>query len=568
MLEEIKLKRLKEFIDGYSKEEIIWINGYLAGLVSGAGVPTASPAVPAVKKITLVYGTETGNAKRLATQLAATARQKSITAKLVGLDQYRLTDLAKEEFFFVVISTQGEGEAPVTAKKFYEYIHQQTLDLAQLKFSVLALGDSSYPMFCKTGEDVDGRLEALGAKRVVPLQRCDVDYEEEAKQWFEKVLTLVSSQKSEPAAGPALAPVSTSTGKPSKKIYQGTILTNINLNDRGSKKKTYHIEIGTDEPIAYEPGDTIGIIPRNRVDVVNRIITLTGIDPGKVIETAKFKASARDLLEQHLNICYLLTSTIKKYATITGQEIPDTRMDLVDLLRIYPVKDPEQFEEVIKILMPIAPRLYTIASSPLAHGNNEVHITVARDRFLALDEQRYGLCSEFLGDQPANTAINFYVHKDKNFKLPPADKDVIMIGPGTGIAPFRSFLYERSSNGATGRNWLFFGEQHFITDFLYQTEIQDFVQTGVLQRLDLAFSRDQAEKIYVQHRMLEHAADLYQWIENGASVFISGTKDPMSKDVEETLLKIIEEQGKKSKEESKQYLEKLKKEGRFEKDVY
>ncbi len=568
MLEEIKLKRLKEFIDGYSKEEIIWINGYLAGLVSGAGHPTASPAVPAVKKITLAYGTETGNAKRLATQLAATARQKSVNAKLVGLDQYRLTDLAKEEFFFVVISTQGEGEPPVTAKKFYEFIYQQTLNLAQLKFGVLALGDSSYPMFCKTGEDVDGRLEALGARRVVPLQRCDVDYEEEAKQWFEKVLTLITSQKSEAPVGKVSAPVAPGTGKPSKKIYQGTILNNINLNDRGSGKKTYHIEIGTDEPIAYEPGDTIGIIPRNRTDVVSRIISLTGLDPGKVIETPKFKAGARDLLEQHLNICYLLTSTIKKYAGITGQEIPDTRMDLVDLLRIYPVKDPEQFEEVIKILMPIAPRLYTIASSPLAHGDQEVHITVARDRFLALDEQRYGLCSEFLGDQPANTTINFYVHKDKNFKLPASDKDVIMIGPGTGIAPFRSFLYERSSNGAAGKNWLFFGEQHFVTDFLYQTEIQDFVQTGVLHRLDLAFSRDQAEKIYVQHRMMEHAADLYQWIENGASVFISGTKDPMSKDVEETLLKIIEEQGKKLKDESKQYLEKLKKEGRFEKDVY
>jgi sulfite reductase (NADPH) flavoprotein alpha-component len=302
--------------------------------------------------------------------------------------------------------------------------------------------------------------------------------------------------------------------------------------------------------------------------VVKRILTLTGIDPLRVVETAKFKAPVKDLLEQHLNICYLLTSTIKKYAAIIQQEIPDTRMDLVDLLRIYPVKDSDQFVEVIKILMPIAPRLYSIASSPAAHGNQEVHITVARDRFLALDEQRYGLCSEFLGDQPVNTPLTFYVHKDKNFKLPAAERDVIMIGPGTGIAPFRAFLSERDANGASGRNWFFFGEQHFVTDFLYQTELQNFVQTGVLSRLDLAFSRDQDEKIYVQHRMLENARELYQWVDNGAYVFISGTKDPMSKEVENTLAQIISEQGNRSADDAKKYIEQLKKEGRFEKDVY
>ncbi len=243
-------------------------------------------------------------------------------------------------------------------------------------------------------------------------------------------------------------------------------------------------------------------------------------------------------------------------------------MDLVDLLRIYPVQNDGQFEEVIKVLMPIAPRLYSIASSPNAHGTNEVHITVARDRFLALDEQRYGLCSEFLGDQPLHTQLTFYVHKDRNFKLPAAEKDMIMIGPGTGIAPFRAFLAERDATGAPGRNWFFFGEQHFITDFLYQTELQNFVETGVLNRLDLAFSRDQQEKVYVQHRMRENATELYSWIDAGASVFISGTKDPMSRDVENTLLEIIGEQGKKTDEEAKKYIEQLKKEGRLEKDVY
>jgi sulfite reductase (NADPH) flavoprotein alpha-component len=575
MLEESRLKQLHALIDSYSKEELIWINGYLSGIVANGKTNGAAHTnghevkTTSTKKISLAFGTETGNAKKLATQLATVAKRKGVNAKLTDLSQYRFADLLKEEYFFVVISTQGEGEPPIPAKKFYDHIHENQMSLPDMKFSVLALGDSSYPEFCKTGEDVDAQFDKFGAKRVVPLQKCDVDYEEEALQWFEKVLTVIESK---PESAQPISIITTAPAvakKPTgKKYYNGTILTNINLNDRGSNKNTYHIEIGTDETIEYEPGDTIGIIPRNREDVVDKIISMTGIDPTLVIETAKAKAPVKELLAEHLNICYLLTSTLKKYAAIIQQEIPDTRMDLFDLLRIYPVKDAAQFVEVIKILMSIAPRLYSISSSPAGHGSNEVHITVARDRFLAQDEQRFGLCSEFLGDLPVNSGITFYVHKDKSFKLPATDKDIIMIGPGTGIAPFRSFIAERDATGAAGRNWFFFGEQHFITDFLYQTEMQNYVSTGVLNRLDLAFSRDQAEKIYVQHRMLEKATELYEWINEGAYVFISGTKDPMSKDVENALLQIIEEQGKKTKEEAKEYLERLKKNGRYEKDVY
>lgn len=571
MLGETGLKKLHELINGFSKEELIWINGYLSGIVSNghsngdALVATPDTKPVATKKINLAYGTETGNSKRLATQLAGIAKKRGINLKLTGLDQYRFTDLVKEEYLFVVISTQGEGEPPIPAKRFYDHIHQEPLTLSNLKFGVLALGDTAYPQFCKTGEDVDLRFEQLGAKRVLPLQKCDVDYETDALQWFDQVVKLLDT----PTEATASVEVKPTVKKPTgKKYYQGTILANINLNDRGSNKSTFHLEIGTDEPIEYEPGDTIGIIPRNQQMVVEKILEMTGIDGTLIIETSKVTAPVRELLTQHLSICYLLTSTMKKYAAIVQQEIPETRMDLVHLLRIYPVRDSGQFVEVIKILMPIAPRLYSIASSPAAHGNQEVHITVAKDLFLAQDEQRFGLCSEFLGDQPINSGITFYVHKDKSFKLPAAEKDVIMIGPGTGVAPFRSFLSERDATGAGGRNWFFFGEQHFVTDFLYQTEIQNFVATGVLNKLDLAFSRDQPEKIYVQHRMEQSAVELFEWIDNGASVYISGTKDPMSKDVENTLLQIVERQGKKTTDEAKKYLEQLKKEGRFEKDVY
>ncbi|QNA45757.1 diflavin oxidoreductase [Lacibacter sediminis] len=572
MIGDLRLKKLHEFFEGYSKEELIWVNGYLSGLVSNGKVNGNADTngqdhkAVSTKKITLAFGTETGNSKKLATQLAAAGKKHGVIVKLTDLSQYRVADLPKEEFFFVVISTQGEGEPPIPAKKFYDYIHENELSLPNLKFSVLALGDTSYPMFCKTGEDVDARFKAFGAKEVVPIQKCDVDYEEDAQAWFNKVLQVVENQT---AVATAVVEPAAAVKKPTgKKHYHGTILTNINLNDRGSRKATYHIEIGTDEPIAYEPGDTIGIVPNNRADVVDRILSLTGIAADKVIVTAKSEGTVKELLLHNLNICYLLTSTIKKYATLTQQEIPDTRMDLVDLLRIYPVKDAAQFEDVVKILMPIAPRLYSVSSSPAAHGENEIHITVAKNAFLSQDEQRWGLCSEFLGDLPVGSPITFYVHKDKNFKLPAADKDVIMIGPGTGVAPFRSFLAERDATGANGRNWFFFGEQHFTTDFLYQTEMQNYVETGVLTNISLAFSRDQQEKVYVQHRIKEKAAEFFQWIDGGASVYISGTKDPMSKDVEKTLLQVIQDHGKKTSEEAHQYLEQLKKEGRYEKDVY
>ncbi len=573
MLAEERLKQLQELINTSTKDELIWINGYLNGLIGNTnsnGHTIASSngnghAATTVKKITLAFGTETGNAKKLATQLATVAKKKGVNAKLVDLSQYRITDLAKEEYFFVVISTQGEGEPPIPAKKFYDYIQENELSLKHIKYSVLALGDTSYPMFCKTGEDVDARFEKFGGKRVVDLQKCDVDYEEDALVWFDKVLTTVEAHEAlAHVDGPAPAKL---TKANTKKYYNGTILTNVNLNDRGSNKQTYHIEIATEEIIEYVPGDAIGIFPKNRLDVVEKIIAITGVDANAEVVTTKATASIRELLTNNLNICYLLTSAVKKFATIIQQEIPDTRMDLVDLLRIYPLKNAEQFIEVVKILSPIAPRLYSIASAP-AVQDNEVHIIVARNRFLAQDEQKFGLCSDFLGDQPNGTPFSFYVHKNRAFRLPAPEKDIIMIGPGTGIAPMRSFLIERDATGATGRNWLFFGEQHFITDFLYQTEIQNYVQTGVLNNLSLAFSRDQQEKIYVQHRMLEKATELYQWINSGAFIYISGTKDPMGKDVENALLQIIAKQGNKTTDEAKKYLEQLKDEGRYEKDVY
>ena len=591
MIPETKYQTLQELIKSSTREEIIWINGYLNGLVSGvvngndlngllSGVlPASNGSLPetngngqfknghtpgiAVKKMTIAYGTETGNSKKLALQFSAAAKKEKLAVKCIALEQYRLEDLGKEDYLFIIISTQGEGEPPETAKKFIQHIDQYTGRLENVKFSVLALGDSSYPLFCKTGEDVDQRLSLLGATRVIPMMKCDVDFEEPAEQWFRLVEAEMKGARSEEAKPLVTAPAK----KTGKKNIEGRISKTINLNDRGSEKQTYHMEIITEEELDYEPGDSIAIIPANLPEIVEQIIDLAGVDGKTEITAGKFSGSVRDLLLNKLNICYLLTSTVKKYSAFTGHTIPEMRLDLLDLLSIYPLRDKEQFVDVLSILNPIAPRLYSVSSSASA-GNHEVHITVSRHRFMSEDEQKYGLCSSFLGDLPVNSKVSFYIHRNRSFKLPSPEKDIIMVGPGTGIAPFRSFLMERDLNGAVGKNWLFFGEQHFQSDFLYQAEIQQYLQTGVLSKVSLAFSRDQQEKLYVQHRMYEHGEELYSWLLNGAIFYVSGTKDPMSMEVENMLLKIIRDVGKKAESEASAFLEQLKKEDRYHKDVY
>ncbi|MEO6453531.1 MAG: flavodoxin domain-containing protein, partial [Ginsengibacter sp.] len=469
----------------------------------------------------------------------------------------------KEEYFLTIISTHGDGEPPAAAKKFYDHVHQNGFKLEKLKYSVLALGDTSYPLFCKTGEDVDAQLNSLGGKRIAPLQKCDVDFTEDADEWFSQVFKALNDNPDSSTSVSTKVIAKKSSGK---KTYTGSLLSHINLNDRGSNKETYHIEISADD-VGYKPGDSIGIVPENNKHIIENIIALTGVEPDTNIDYKDDLISIYDLLHKKLNIVYLPERVVKHYASVVQQNIPAARIDLLDLLKIYPVKDAKQFLEIIKILEPITPRLYSIASSPEAHSG-EVHITVAKNTFKVNEETMFGLASDFLSDLTANNELKFYVHPNNQFRLPEEDKNIIMIGPGTGIAPFRSFIAERDATGATGKSWLFFGEQHFVTDFLYQTEIQNWFETGSLTKVNLAFSRDQQEKIYVQHKMLQHGAEFFEWLQAESYVYVCGTKEPMSVDVENTLLQIIEEFGERSKEEAIKYLDDMKEDGRYVKDVY
>jgi sulfite reductase (NADPH) flavoprotein alpha-component len=565
MLAENKFKTLLDLVNNSTKEELIWMNGYLNGVVKNytATPQAAATANPAVNKITIVYGTETGNSKKLATDFAAKAKQNKIQAKVVSMDQYRLTDLSKEEYLLAVVSTHGDGEPPVAAKKFYDHIHNNGFKLEKLQYSVLALGDTSYPLFCKTGEEVDEQLNKLGGKRIVPIQKCDVDYDDDANTWFDTVLKNLTAKKTETII---TAPVTAPIAKKGKQTYAGKVLAAINLNDRGSNKETYHIEIEADG-IEYQCGDSIGIVAENDSQLVTDIIATVNADGNKSLEFKKEKFTIYELLKRKINIIYLTERLVQQYATVTGHTIPAGRADLLELLKKYPVKNVAQFEEILVGLNAISPRLYTIASSPAAH-DGEVHITVVKDTYTVNEEKRFGLCSDYLSHLKIKSNQQFFVQTNKRFRLPAENKDIIMVGPGTGIAAFRSFLAERDATGATGKNWLFFGEQHFASDFLYQTEIQNWFETGVLTKVNLAFSRDQKEKIYVQHKMLEHGAELYNWLNSGASFFVCGKKHPMSMDVENALLQIIEQHGNKTTEEAKKYLELLEEEGRYEKDVY
>ena len=563
MLADNKLKILNDLVNNATNEELIFMTGYLNGMVNNLSRVKPTASTPAVNRITIVYGTETGNSKRLATDFATKAKQKNIHAKIVGMDQYRLADLPKEEHLLAIISTHGDGEPPIAARRFYDHIHNNGFKLDKLKYSVLALGDTSYPLFCKTGEDVDIQLNRLGGVRIVPLQKCDIEYEDDANGWINSVLDKLNVATTEPAAiaTPVLLPKKTG-----KQVYKGKVLTHINLNDRGSNRETWHIEIAA-ESLDYQCGDSIGIVPENDSQLVADVIRSAKVDGNKTIEFKKERYTIYELLKRKINIIHLTERLVKQYATATGHEIPEGRADLLDLVSNYPVKNSTQFEELLVTLNAISPRLYTIASSPAAH-EGEVHIVVVKDEYAIHDQQKVGLCSAYLGGLDVNKEQQFFIQPNKRFRLPAENKDIIMVGPGTGIAAFRSFLAERDATGASGRNWLFFGEQHFASDFLYQTEIQNWYETGVLTKVNLAFSRDQKEKIYVQHKMLEHGAELYAWLQNGASFFVCGKKDPMSLEVENTLLSIIIQQGNKTAEEAQHFLEQMESDGRYEKDVY
>ena len=471
-------KLLDELISKSSKEELIWSSGYLSALALGASAGSLSEVDSSglVDKLTIIYVTETGNSKFIASELSKSLKDKSVNVKMKASNQYRLNDLAKEKNVIFIISTHGEGEMPEPGKKFWEFVKSEDLKLNNLNYFVVALGDTNYPLFCQAGKDLEDRLNELGANNLGQRIDLDLDFEDHLEDIRNKIFTAFGAQVSASAA--------VATKSVNKANYEGEILTNVVLNDNGSVKETRHIEIGTDDDIHYEPGDSIGII--------------------------------------------LLDDEGKK----------------------------------------ISPRLYSIASS-VNETEGEVHLTVSVLKYIDKNgKEQKGLCSNYLASLKEGDKVSFYVSKNRQFKLPAEDKDIIMVGPGTGIAPFRAFMAERNFQNSSGKSWLFFGECNFLKDFLYQTEWQDHLESGLLSKIDVAFSRDQEEKIYVQHKITEQGEEIFNWLENGAYFYVCGDKEKMSKDVETSLLKVIEIKGNKTADEAVNYLEELKNQDRYLLDVY
>jgi sulfite reductase (NADPH) flavoprotein alpha-component len=572
-------KALDSLLAGFDALQRGWLSGFLA---AGAAAPVSAKPVSA-GKLTVLYGTESGNSEVLADRAVKDAKKRGFKAVMKNMADISPADLAKEENLLVIVSTWGDGEAPETAVGFHKEFMTADLKLDGLRFAVCGLGDTSYEKFCEIGKQFDARLEQMGGKRVAPRADCDVDYEDTYSTWFASAMTALAPTATVVAAQVAAVAVSEEFGK--KNPFPSEVNENILLNGEGSAKETVHVELSLEgSGMVYEPGDALAVQPTNCPQMVKDVLNAAKLNGTEEIEVkGAGKKLLADALREDFDITALSKVVLKKLAEATGSAMLGELLaeDANDKLRAY-----IEGREIIDALIDFAPnglsaealtgifrklpiRLYSIASSLLAHPE-EVHLTVAAVRYETHGRSRKGVCSTFLSDvAKTGEQIPVFVQPNKNFRLPvDGGTPIIMVGPGTGVAPFRAFVEHRAALGSTGKNWLFFGDQRYTYDFLYQLEWQDFLKNGQLTKLDLAFSRDQPEKVYVQDKMVEKGAELYAWLEEGAHFYVCGDANRMAADVHEALISIVENFGAKSREEAEAYVENLKKAKRYQRDVY
>lgn len=585
---------VRRLVEALEPEQLSWVSGYLAGLGHAAGAEQAPAAAPeaAGDRLTILYGSETGNAERVAQQAAEQAAARGIPARVVDMADYKARELRDERLLMIVTATHGEGEPPDPAADFYELVHgRKAPKLAGAKFAVLALGDSSYELFCQTGRDFDARLEALGAERLAQRLECDVDFEDAAAQWITAALDAYAPHVETPAAertggkvvaftGPRAAPADVHDRT---NPFAAEVLENIVLNGRGSERETRHVELSLEgSGITYEPGDVLCVLPRNREQTVVELLEALAMDAGQTVATPSGDMRLGDALRREYEIATLTPGFVQAWAEHTGDDslravaADDARSelmrwiagrDVIDVVTEYPADvDASAF---LGMLRRLQPREYSIASS-LAANPEEVHLTVAAVRYESLGRARHGVASTYLADHAEpGERVDVYVRRNKNFRLPAdAGTPAIMVGPGTGVAPFRAFMQEREVGGAQGPAWLFFGSPRLRTDFLYQTEWQGWLEDSVLHRLDVAFSRDQDHKIYVQDRMRERGAELYGWLEDGAHFYVCGDAERMAGDVHAALLEIVQQHGGRSAEAAAEYVKQMQRDKRYQRDVY
>jgi sulfite reductase (NADPH) flavoprotein alpha-component len=593
--DEEQFNQFTRLVNSQDIKGLTWIAGYIEGLSQSkstaiAAEPTTENITPestkaASQQLTILYGSRTGNGAALAKLAERMATDAGINATVKNMEAYPPRSILKEKRVLVIVSTHGEGDPPFQAKAMYDYLHaKRAPELNELEYAVLALGDSSYYHFCKTGKDVDTRLNELGAKRLKEINCSDVDLKASDEQWLKELLNSLK----QPSDGSTTLPLNESASispatvlQPySKKYpYNAGVLEKINLHGRGSERTTLHIELQADG-LKYEPGDSVGILPVNSTTLVNEALSTTGLDGATEVELQGKRIPLKEALLNQLEIGKLNPDVLKKYVQLfpdskAATHLTDSKTlqeylygrDLVDLLSAYPEKLTAQ--QLVDLLKPLQPRYYSIASSPLAYPG-ELHLTVALVEYQSNRRTKNGTCTGFLSEVLLeNDTVPVFIESNPNFRLPAnPSTSIIMIGAGTGIAPFRAFIQERELTPEAGKSWLFFGNRHFETEFLYQTEWQHYLKSGVLTRMDVAFSRDSDQPVYVQHRLLENGKELYDWISEGAHVYICGDMRKMAADVQLALSELLQQYGGLDPEQAQQELDQMQRERRLQLDVY
>lgn len=587
-LDQLQADSLQSIFSGLTAAQLQWVSGYAAGLAAagGAGSIEARPASrPAEQgpRLTVLYGSQTGNGEGVADALSRVAGDQGYAARSVSLADYKPADIHRESLVTFVISTHGDGEPPDDAELFYEYLMSpKARPLSDLHYSVLALGDSSYANFCQTGREFDARLSELGAERFVPFVECDLDYDTQAAGWSERIVAGLPKLLDAPQKPPHLRAVESRSSFGKENPFSAEVLVNQKITGTGSSKDVRHIELSLEgSGIRYEPGDSLAVIAENPPALVDEFLEVLKLDPEAVVALHDESMVLREALATRLEITAANLAFLRAWAGLSNSDdlarllATDStarlaefleQHQIIDVVRLFPAEIREQ--AFVDILRTLIPRSYSIASGPTANPD-EVHLTVAAVRYDAFGTPHWGAASTHLADRLAEgDRLSVYVEPNKRFRLPEPERPIIMVGPGTGVAPFRAFIEERIEQGASGNSWLFFGDRNFHSDFLYQLEWQRHLKRKHLTRLDVAFSRDQKEKVYVQDRIVENAAELYRWIENGAALYVCGDAKRMAPDVHAALISVLKKAGGLTKEEAGQRLKELRGAGLYQRDVY
>ncbi|AKF39492.1 TPA: NADPH-dependent assimilatory sulfite reductase flavoprotein subunit [Yersinia enterocolitica] len=585
-----QLARLQAAVGEFSPTQMAWLSGYFWGMVNQQPGAVVAPAVaaPAAVTITLISASQTGNARRLAEQLRDDLLAAKLNVNLVNAGDYKFKQIAQERLLVIVASTQGEGEPAEEAVALHKFLFSKKAPkLPEMAFAVFGLGDTSYEHFCQAGKDFDNKLAELGAQRLLERVDADVEYQESAQQWRQQIVAALQARvPAQSAAAVAVTPsgaVDEITSSPYSKAAPLTAQLSVQqkVTGRNSEKDVRHIEIDLgDSGLRYQPGDALGIWFDNDPALVEELLALLWLKGDEQVSIDGQNISLSQALRSQLELTQNTTLIVDKYAALSRDEklialLADKpalqhyakNTPIVDMVRQAP--SDLNADQLVALLRPLTPRLYSIASSQ-AETENEVHITVGVVRYNIDGRPRTGGASGYLADRlEMDGDIRIFIEHNDNFRLPVnPETPVIMIGPGTGIAPFRAFMQQREADGATGKNWLLFGNPHFTEDFLYQVEWQRYVKDGLLTRIDLAWSRDQADKIYVQDKLREQGAELWNWIQQGAHIYVCGDANRMAKDVEQVLLDVVALHGAMDAEQADEYLSELRLARRYQRDVY